>query len=49
MRQQELQDDEERMQKRHELSTSNADTTVEDGEDSPAAGRILHHFGVLYL
>ncbi|KAL4023483.1 hypothetical protein IC575_017241 [Cucumis melo] len=37
IRQQELQDDEERMQKRHELSTSNADTTVENGEDNPAA------------
>ncbi|XP_022142798.1 uncharacterized protein LOC111012833 isoform X2 [Momordica charantia] len=37
MRQQELQDDEERMQKRHELSTSNADMTVEDVEYSSAA------------
>ncbi|XP_022984378.1 uncharacterized protein LOC111482695 isoform X2 [Cucurbita maxima] len=37
IRQQELQDDEERMQKRLELSTSNAGTNVEDGEDSPAA------------
>ncbi|XP_023552167.1 uncharacterized protein LOC111809924 isoform X2 [Cucurbita pepo subsp. pepo] len=37
IRQQELQDDEERMQKRLELSTSNVGTNVEDGEDSPAA------------
>ncbi|XP_022942226.1 uncharacterized protein LOC111447344 isoform X1 [Cucurbita moschata] len=37
IRQQELQDDEERMQKRHGLSTSNVDTTAEDGEDSSAA------------
>ncbi|XP_022931335.1 uncharacterized protein LOC111437560 isoform X1 [Cucurbita moschata] len=37
IRQQELQDDEERMQKRLELSTSNTGTNVEDGEDSPAA------------
>lgn len=37
------------MQKRHELSTSNADTTVENGEDNPAAGWTLRHSGVLYL